>query len=652
MRARALTAIAGVFLLVALLSGSGPAQDLSEYSFCIDPGHGGSDPGAIGPTGLTEQEVNLTTSFFFRDSLEAHGATVVMTRVEDVSLSLAARSSLANEMAVDRCISVHHNASTSQFANYTGVHIYLDTPEIDTHLASNIVVRLDSVLNIGVVSSNCGTYGVRANNFHMVREPNMPCCLTEVSFISNPGEETRLRDSTYLNTNATAHFEGLAHHMATSPEPPPPTLPIPEIISALAESTGTAAEVTWFRHPGETVLGYRLYQSTDNLNWGSAIIMEDSLAREDTTVVLSGLDPGQIYYYKLLAVDTTYLAPESDYSNTYCLRTTAAWPRVLIVDGFDRRSSWQTPGHPFAGWNGRSLDKLAITFETCSNEAAGQVLDLADYQTVIWILGDEGTADETFDLREQELVKAYLEGGGQLFVTGSEIGYDLDRGTAGDQDFYNNYLKADYVGDDANDYTVTGLAGTIFEGLSFSYGQTYEEDYPDYINASGGGTVCLDYSASRHAGIQYEGTFGSGAAEGKLVHIGFPWETIGSEGSRDQIMSRVMGFFGYPTGVADQPAGDPALPEDFRLEQNYPNPFNPTTTICYRIPRAGPVSLEIFNIRGQTVRRLIDRVQPAGSHRAVWDGRDEAGRPAASSIYFYRLQAGDHMETRKMALVR
>jgi len=645
--------VAAVLMAAALLTAvSAGAQDLSEYSFCIDPGHGGSEPGAIGPTGLTEKEINLTTSFFFRDSLVAHGATVYMTREEDVTLSLAARSSLANAMAVDRCLSVHHNASTSQYANYTGLHVYLDLPEIDLHLASNIVARLDSVLNIGVVPTNCGTWGVHADNFHMVREPNMPCCLSEISFISNPAEETRLRDSAYLNTNATAHFKGLAHHMATSPEPPPPTLQIPEIISVLAESTGTEAEVTWFRHPEETVLGYRLYQSPDNLNWGSAIIMEDSLAREDTTVTLSGLDPDQIYYFKLQAVDTTYLAPESDYSNTYCLRTTAAWPQVLIVDGFDRRSSWQTPGHPFAGWNGRALDKLDITFETCSNEAAGEVLDLTDYQTVIWILGDEGTSDETFDLREQELVKAYLEGGGQLFVTGSEIGYDLDRGTTGDQEFYNNYLKADYVGDDANDYTVTGLTGTIFEGLSFSYGQTYVEDYPDYINAYGGSTVCLDYSSSKHAGVQYQGIFGSGTAEGRLVHIGFPWETIGSEGARDQIISRTMGFFGYSTGIEDGPGDGPAVPGIFCLHQNYPNPFNPSTTISYRIPETGPVSLEIFNIRGQTVRRLVDRVQPAGPHHAVWDGRDGAGGQAASGIYFCRLRAGDRMETRKMALLR
>jgi N-acetylmuramoyl-L-alanine amidase len=652
MRSQNVFALCGALLVIALAGGPSPAQDLSEYSFCVDAGHGGSDNGAVGPTGLTEKEINLTTSFFFRDSLAAHGATVYMPRTSDDYISLADRSALANAMAVDRCVSVHHNASGSSGANYTGVHVYLDVPVIDVHMASKIVTKLDSVLNIGVVSTNCGTRGVHADNFHMVREPNMPCCLAEISFISNPAEEARLRDSAYLNTHATAMFIGLAEHMASSPEPPPPTLAVPEMHSVLGDSTGTQAIVTWFRHPVATVLGYRLYQSLDNVNWGSPIIMEDSLARADTAVTIGGLESDQIYYFKLVAVDTTYLAPESDFSNVYCLCTSDTRPTVLIVDGFDRRSSWQSPGHPFAAWNARSLDKLDISFETCANEVAGVELNLADYNALVWILGDEGTADETFDIREQGMVKSYLENGGQLFVTGSEIGYDLARGTTGDQSFYNNYLKASYVGDDANDYTVTGLAGTIFEGLSFSYGQTYEEDYPDYINASGGSTVCLDYSGTMHAAVQYQGVFGSGTVEGKLVNIAFPWETIGSESARDQIMSRVMNFFGHYTDAPEELTDGSVTPGYFQLWQNYPNPFNPVTTIRYYIPPVGVVDLAIYNVMGQRVRTLTNEPQTPGEHIAVWDGRDDHSAPAASGVYFCRLHAGPYTATRKLSLVR
>jgi N-acetylmuramoyl-L-alanine amidase len=652
MRYKSSLACLGALLILSLFGGPAGAQDLTEYSFCVDPGHGGSDPGAVGPTGLTEKEINLATSLDFRDSLVAHGATVYITREEDIYLALAARTSLANAMAVDRCLSIHHNASPTSSANYTGVHVYLDTPEIDLHMASKIVTRLDEVLNIGVVSTNCGTWGVRANNFHMVRETNMPSSLSEISFISNPAEEARLRDSTYLNTNATAHFIGLAEHMETSPEPPPPTLEVPEMISVLNDSTGTQAVIRWWRHPVETVLGFRLYQSMDGINWGSPILFEDTLTPDDTTVTIDSLQTDQIYYFKMIALDTTYDAPESDFSNVYCLHTTPIRPPVLIVDGFDRRSSWLSPGHPFASYNARSLEKLDIDFQTCSNEAAGEDVNLGDYDALIWILGDEGTADETFDIREQGIVQSHLENGGQLFVTGSEIGYDLARGSSGDQSFYSNYLKASYVGDDAADYTVTGLTGTIFEGLSFSYGQTYEEDYPDYINASGGSVVCLDYSASRHAGIQYQGTFGSGTAEGKLVNIGFPWETIGSEGARDQIMARVMDFFGYQTDVAQELVDGPMVPGEFRLFQNYPNPFNPITTISYRIPSHVLVDLSVYNVRGQRVKTLFRESQKAGLHMLTWDGKNAQGEPVASGIYFCHLRAGSQHAVMRMSMIR
>jgi len=298
------------------------------------------------------------------------------------------------------------------------------------------------------------------------------------------------------------------------------------------------------------------------------------------------------------------------------------------------------------------LNKLDIFFETCANEAAGVEVSLEDYDALIWILGDEGTADNAFDSREQGIVKSYLEGGGKLFVTGSEIGYDLDYyGSSADRAFYNDYLKVDYAGDDSEDYTVTGVAGTIFESLSFSYGQTYEEDYPDYINAYGGSTVNLKYSATMNAGVEYQGTFGSGVEQGKLVHMAFPWETIGSEGARDQIMSRVMNFFGYQTGVQEELA-DGAVPGQFRLFQNYPNPFNPTTTIFYQIPSEAMVDVSVYNVQGQRVRTLIRERQVAGYHSVSWNGRDDDGRPVTSAVYFCRLLARTQVATRKMVLIR
>jgi len=94
------------------------------------------------------------------------------------------------------------------------------------------------------------------------------------------------------------------------------------------------------------------------------------------------------------------------------------------------------------------------------------------------------------------------------------------------------------------------------------------------------------------------------------------------------------------------------LPSRFGLAQNYPNPFNPETTIEYQVPQTAPVRMMVYNILGQQIRTLIDEVRDAGQHRVIWDGRDDAGRPVASGVYFCQMTAGSYRQTRKMTLLK
>ena len=90
-----------------------------------------------------------------------------------------------------------------------------------------------------------------------------------------------------------------------------------------------------------------------------------------------------------------------------------------------------------------------------------------------------------------------------------------------------------------------------------------------------------------------------------------------------------------------------SLPLSIILSQNYPNPFNPVTTITYVLPRAIKVVLIIYNLRGEEIARLVNRVQPIGLHQVTWDANG-----VSSGIYFYRIQAGDFVQTRKMILLK
>jgi hypothetical protein len=100
-----------------------------------------------------------------------------------------------------------------------------------------------------------------------------------------------------------------------------------------------------------------------------------------------------------------------------------------------------------------------------------------------------------------------------------------------------------------------------------------------------------------------------------------------------------------PTGLEK---GESALlPDQTVLGYNYPNPFNPSTTISYGLPQKAHVRLEVFSMLGQRVAMLVDGEQEAGYHLVRFDGTG-----LASGLFFYRLRAGDFVETKRFLLLR
>ena len=119
-----------------------------------------------------------------------------------------------------------------------------------------------------------------------------------------------------------------------------------------------------------------------------------------------------------------------------------------------------------------------------------------------------------------------------------------------------------------------------------------------------------------------------------------------------------MGVEGSPTNTVL--IGNPFVDNDddvtpelvTTLESNYPNPFNPTTTIAFNLAESGPVTLNIYNTKGQLVNQLANANYSAGKHYLIWNGRDKDGRPVSSGLYFYRLIAKNYANTRKMIMMK
>jgi hypothetical protein len=115
--------------------------------------------------------------------------------------------------------------------------------------------------------------------------------------------------------------------------------------------------------------------------------------------------------------------------------------------------------------------------------------------------------------------------------------------------------------------------------------------------------------------------------------------------NRYKIVPRTSADFGTITSIEID--RDPSVPAEYSLAQNYPNPFNPTTVIEYSLPLQKPVTLKIYNVLGQEVRTLINEVQAAGKYKVRFEGAS-----IASGVYFYRLDAGEFSQVKKMLLLK
>ncbi len=103
---------------------------------------------------------------------------------------------------------------------------------------------------------------------------------------------------------------------------------------------------------------------------------------------------------------------------------------------------------------------------------------------------------------------------------------------------------------------------------------------------------------------------------------------------------------GAATGIGDE------APKQFALRPNYPNPFNPATTIRFDVATRSHVTLRVYDVSGAVVRTLVDESKGAGWHVVEWNGRNDAGDPASSGVYFYRLTAPGFSDVRKMTLIK
>jgi N-acetylmuramoyl-L-alanine amidase len=215
----------------------------------VDPGHGGHDPGAIGPNGIQEKDVVLAIGLKLRELLKNElGLDVVMTRSTDVFIPLEERTAIANKINADLFVSVHANAANNR--NASGIETYylnlaksekaaqLAAKENGTTLekvsvlqailfdlmgnyklndSAHLAEEVQKSLHKKISSSHADTrsLGVKQGPFYVLVGATMPSILVETAFLSNPQEEARLKDSVYQEQTAEGIMEGIRGYISS-----------------------------------------------------------------------------------------------------------------------------------------------------------------------------------------------------------------------------------------------------------------------------------------------------------------------------------------------------------------------------------------------------------------------------------------------------
>ncbi len=229
------------------------AKDNERYVIVIDPGHGGSDPGAIGPTGLREKDVVLDIALRLRNMLQNNGFTVYLTRDRDIGVALESRPLMARQKEATAFISIHTNAAMHRGSpTARGVETYVlnsryigasarDVADRENRasrfyrtedsILNQIIADLEESASIGfsldfadivqkhlVQFSGLNNRGVKQAPFIVLKGVNMAAVLVEVGFICNPSEENLLRNPEFREKIAQSLSQSVSEYVRNMPE--------------------------------------------------------------------------------------------------------------------------------------------------------------------------------------------------------------------------------------------------------------------------------------------------------------------------------------------------------------------------------------------------------------------------------------------------
>jgi N-acetylmuramoyl-L-alanine amidase len=489
---------------------------------------------------------------------------------QDNSDDVTARPRLMNWWGgFDLYFSLHSNASTgSARGTVTLSYDNSGSTQHPTALLNESVAfrdRMNAQVAGDMTAAHDSTWVTRnpyGGSFGELRmSTTAPSCLLESAFHDNATDASYLRDPISRHTIGRAAYKAIVRQL----NPSATILPLPPTHMAMRNTAAGQVTISWQPQAdpleaSAVATGYRVYLSSDGFAFDSG---RDANAGTSHTLNVS---PGEMVFAKVTA---TNAGGESLASEVMCARAPDAQAQglatpLLIVSGYDRLDefTWYQQGatvhtgnmhmrnwrdsvrrHALAAANASTAGGGSFFFDGAANECviSGSV-DLSDYAAVNWVLGNESTADATFDADERAAVQALLAAGGRLFVSGGDVGFATDAAFLGD-------LGAGFVNTSSGVWTGSDVAGGVFDGVgAFSIdngtGNNYTVLSPDVLSAGTGAASALTYTGGAVAAIETANT----------IVIGFPFECINEEVARNAVMQATLTHVlpGY-TGINTNP---------------------------------------------------------------------------------------------------
>ncbi|MCK5690503.1 N-acetylmuramoyl-L-alanine amidase, partial [Myxococcota bacterium] len=546
------------------LSSEGPADDTVVVADAVRLGGGMGTADFGGGISNTARWLQSAEAW----AREEEVPSWVWEGVSDVRV----RPSMALWQDVDLYLSFHTNAfnteargtetysySTESYTSNPTTSVPPGTRELSASVQGAIVEELRE--NWDPNWQDRGTKGAYFGELRPFRDAwladstvSIPAVLVEAAFHDNSLDAAYLRDDHFRFDLARAMVRGIIRYVASSNStslmmPPRPPLQIRTQLTEAGISLSWAPVSDPVDGSAAVATHYRVQLSAD----GTAF--KDLIRTTETSILLEGLTTCDTYAFRVLAENAGGLSMPS---RTAIAKVGQVGPRVLWVDGDKRlqRMVWQNPEEPMVA--ARVFDILNTVYDNALSAESVSVQDissglvsLSDYDVVWWTVGETSSGQTTLDEGCKGAIRTYLDGGGNLVISGAEIGWDLCHlGSDDDKSFFNNYLHATYNADDAQTYSVGPASDASYlsqlPALSFDdgRGRTYGVEYPDVLSPFGDATLELAYSTTSGAATYYSGAH-------KVFLAGFPIETINESYIREELIDKVLkAMTGAPLSVS------------------------------------------------------------------------------------------------------